>query len=313
MNIRAIGCVLVAMGVMAASAEFSSADKAAVRKAIESATAEFGGAAKLKGKAITVLPVHGDSQGYCEERLIGALVKSGLTCVISNDEKKDLRFKEILKTIKWDERQTTLKSLDAKTIDELGHLKSTQVFLEARIDIARVGRKQRPVVELNLLAYEVSTKQFVWAGDIVQDERGKRWPDVSEVGVKVVFKGGEGMSDLIAAAVRNEIAGYGYRVNGEGKADLLLTVALELEPFDDSGEYFVFKGEAKTRLASCAGDGVLYEKTFDAKGKRGLGERAAAKNLADEITKQVREWLNETLAPKQLFKRHPDFADEVGV
>ena len=315
MKTKLIVCALAATAAIAASAAFDDSERNAIRKSVAAAEALFKSAKPLDGKAITVLPVKGDADGYCERLVIGALVSAWKTCVVSNDEKKDERFKRILEEIKWDERQTTLKSIDPKTADLLGHLKSTQIFIEVRLDLFRRGRKRRAVAELNILAYEVKTKQYVWTANIALDESGRVWPDASEFNVKVDFRAmgnATGLSTIAASAVRNVVAGYGYRVNVEGGDDLALTANFVRETFDRSGEYLVFKGAVTVRLASCSGDGVLYEKTFTAKGRRGLGECEAERNLANELDGQLLKWLDETLKPDVFFAKHRDFAAAAG-
>ena len=313
MNIRNAICAAAALATVAALADFDSAARNAVRRSVGEAEKTLAKAAVLDGRAITLLPVKGDENGYCERLLIGAFVNAGKTCVVSNDEKKDERFRRILKEIAWDERQTTLKSIDPKTADELGHLKSTQILVETRLDIVRSGRKNRAVAELDLLAYSISTKQYVWTAHVAVDDAGRAWPAPADFNVKIDFaaKGDDatGLAAVAASAVRNAVAGYGYRVNADGKADLLLSARFTRETFDQSGGYFVFKGAGNLRLASCDGDGILYEKTFLGKGSRGLGKSEATRNLAGDINAQLLKWLDETLAPRVFFAKHPDFAE----
>lgn len=315
MNVKRILCAVSVAASLAAQAAFDADAKSAVRKSAAELEAKLKAAPALNGRAITLLPVKGDEDGYCERLLIGAFVNAGKTCVVSNDDKKDERFVRILKEIAWDERQTTLKSIDPKTVDELGRLKSTQILVEARVDISRRGRKREAVAELDLLAYEIVTKQYVWTAHVAVDPSGRARPDPADFNVKVSSggsKGAEGIAANVSAAVRDAVAGYGYRVNAEGKADFALTLAFTRETFDQSGGYFIFNGEAKARLASRTGDGILYEKTFAAKGRRGLGEKEAARNLAEELNGKLLKWLDETLAPRVLFAKHPGFANADG-
>ena len=308
-------CTALALVSISAIAAFDEADRGAVRKAVEEAGVRLKVASALDGKAITLLPVKGDDGGYCERLLIGAVVDAGKTCVVSNDEKNDERFKRILSEIKWDEMQTTLKSIDPKTADELGHLKSTQILLEARLDVFRRGRKRRAVAELGLLAYEVATKKYLWTANIAVDESGRGWPDPSEFNVNVDFSaadGAEALAGLVAGAVRNDVSAYGYHVNAEGIKDLVLSAAFAQQTFDKSGGYIVLKGVAHARITSKTGDGILYEKTFEAKGKRGLGEDEAIKNLSDELFAKMKKWLDETLEPRAFFSKHRDFEASSG-
>lgn len=311
MKFKSILCVVTALASIVAAAAFDEPGRIAVRKAVSAAGEKFKSATALDKKAITILPVKGDAEGYCERLLIGALVDAGKTCVVSNDEKNDERFKRVLAEIKWDEMQTTLKSIDPSTADELGHLKSTQILMEARVDVSRRGRKGRSVAELNLLAYEVKTKKYLWTANIALDDSGSAWPDPSEYNVKVVASpAGEdaaGLAALVGGAVRNEVAKFGYCVNGEGAADLELSVSFAQQVFDRSGSYVVLKGLAHARLVSKSAEGVLYEKTLEAKGKRGLGDAEAVKNLADGLSSEVKNWLGDTLEPRIFFSKHRDF------
>ena len=129
-----IFCALALISPVVASA-FDAQEKEALRVVADVTEKGLRGAGELDGKAITILPIKGDQDGYFERLLIGAFVKAGKTCVVGNDEKGDVRFKRILGEIKWDERQTTLKSVDPATIDVLGRLKSTQMLIEGVLGI----------------------------------------------------------------------------------------------------------------------------------------------------------------------------------
>lgn len=315
MKTKFIVCALAVTAVLAATAAFDDSERSAIRKSAAAAEAMLKSAKPLDGKAITVLPVKGDADGYCERLIIGSLVSAGKTCVISNDEKKDERFRRILEEIKWDELQTTLKSIDPRTADELGYLKSTQLLLEVRLDLFRRGRKRRAVAELNILAYEVKTKQYVWTADIALDEAGRAWPDVSEFNVKVDVSSSADaatLASLAAIKVRDTVAGYGYRVNGEGAADLELTVKFGQETFDRSGGYLVLNGTVAVRLSSPTDKDILHETTFTKKGGRGLGEEAAVRNLSGAVSGEIGKWLDGTLKPEVFFAKHRDFASASG-
>ena len=315
MKAKSIVCALAAMAALAASAAFDDLERNAIRKSVAAVETMLKSAKPLDGKAITVLPVKGDADEFCERLFIGALVSAGKTCVVSNDEKKDERFKRILNEIKWDEQQTTLKSIDPRTADELGYLKSTQLLLEVRLDLFRRGRKRRAVAELNVLAYEVKTKQYVWTANIALDDSGRAWPDVSEFNVKVDVSSSAGaarLASLSAVEVRNAVAGYGYRVNAEGDADLELTVKFGQETFDRSGGYLVLNGTVSARLSSQTDKDILHEATFSKKGGRGLGEEAAVRNLSGAVSGELVKWLDETLKPAVFFAKHRDFAAASG-
>ena len=87
-----IAPAFAAAALIACAEPFGAAEKAVLRDVAKQAEAKMKEAAALEGKAVTLLPVHGDEDGYMERLLIGAVVSSGRTGVISNDEKNDERF-----------------------------------------------------------------------------------------------------------------------------------------------------------------------------------------------------------------------------
>ena len=108
-------CALALMSPVAA-VPFDAREKDALRVVAKTVEDGLRGVKELDGKAITILPVKGDRDDYFGRLMIGAFVNAGKTCVVGNDEQNDGRFQRILEEIKWDERQTTLKSVDPATI-----------------------------------------------------------------------------------------------------------------------------------------------------------------------------------------------------
>lgn len=300
--------LLISATAMDAHAAFDAKDREALRMAATELQLKFKDAKALDGKAVTVLPVKGDEEGYFERLLVGALVGAGKTCVISNDEQKDARFKMILKEIKWDERQKTLKSVDPKTIDELGKLKSTQIFVECRVGVAVDAKGKDRVVEADLMAYAIETKQYVWT-TLVNIGTGKAAGTADEstatvagnnaVRVRVIAsnKSNAGvLTEAVYTSVCNELAKIGYIVNGKAKPDVLVQMACAKEVFDATGEWIRYKGAVLASTELC-GDKArhLSKKTVFETGVRGLGEIDAERNLAAKITEKMPEWAKTSL------------------
>ena len=278
----------------------------------------FRSARPLDGKAITLLPVRGDEGGFVEEMILEALIKSGQKAVISNDEVNDQRFKRVLKEIRWDEIQTHLASVDPATVDELGHLKSTQILVEGRLDVQRRGGLlQQPRefgAELNLLAYEVKTKQYVWvcrfvlplpedgavhAGEWQSAIRISEIPGPRLVRVGTASTCGHGadlVSDRLETFMRGMLADMGYWVDSRATPDFVLSLHTEQETFDESGEWIVYDGTVKARLHFIGeAPRLLGETDIDARGARGLGEVQASRNLADALEEDLSAWVKDHL------------------
>ena len=312
-------------------------ERAAARMLTEAVKARMAGAESLQGKALTLLPVRGDTDGYLDSLLLDAMVQAGLTTVIPNDE-RDVRFKRILKEIAWDEQQTRLATIDPSTIDELGHLLSTQVLLEGRLMKNRLpvvsDKRGRPAgwagadgagpveMELHLFAYEILTKRYVWTAVVTAVEPPPFGPDGQpgaqnalessigwsleealvplNVGVKVTAgKGSDLEADLVDTYARGRLADLGYRVSSGKPDDMTLSLETSCELFDQKwNQYLVYQGTLKATLAVKGGDArELGSASFAARGARGLGEAQAHRNLADDMDAQLGGWLKRTLNP----------------
>ena len=311
MNKLAIGlCALALMSPIAATA-FDAQEKDALRVVAKAVEDGLRGVKELDGKAMTILPIKGDQDSYFERLMIGAFVKAGKTCVIGNDERKDARFKRILEEIKWDEMQTTLKSVDPATIDALGKLKSTQMFIECSLEIVKKDSKQT-LAELNILAYAIETKQYVWSAN-VYDGKFAPVPTISSSAaslaeasqVRVSVRDGGGEARVVAGealrSVRNALADEGYVVDGREPADVEVAVSATRSTFDKSGSYLVYEGELRlqTKIKGTK-PRFMAEKVVRGRGKRGLGEEAAERNLADKLAADAGAWARSSFSRESL-------------
>lgn len=295
---------------------FGFGEKALLRAMSAELQGKMKSAPQLGGKAITILPVKGDKEAYMEQQLVGAVVDAGLSAVVSNDDKGDERFRRILGEIRWDAVQTRLGSLDPKTIDELGSLKSTQVLVEARLTVAcmpsKSGKRMSVAAELNLLAYEVATKEYVWSATAVAADGGGPEPTLAvlvglsqervPLEVQTAFKPADGASasvaDRLDTLARGTLAELGYRLDTGRPADVVIAAEVSNALFDKSGSYLVFDGTVKANASVAGAEArLLGETTFDARGARGLGVPAACRNLADAMFEQLSPWMKRTLGP----------------
>jgi len=312
MNRTFVITCLSAFLAVSASAEFEANAKRALRETATRAQARLKAAEPFGSKAITLLPVKGDDGGYFERLLTGAFVGAGRTLVVSNDEQKDERFKRILKEIRWDEAQMTLKSIDPVTLDALGRLKSTQIFVEARLDVVK-RKSGRFVVELNLLAYEIATKRFIWSENLVVDEAEGQSSGI-KVKLETAYNGDSSSSAaaLLHTEVKQQLLDLGLVVDGAGDPDILVKLTVLRTVFDTTGAYQVFDGTLRVSAqAQGTAKRLLGEKTISARGERGLGEMAADKNLVVKLAEETGKWAKATLSPTALRVNHPDFVKSI--
>jgi hypothetical protein len=304
------------LGLFRRADGFDVAAREALRGAADKIREKLSGAAALDGKAVTVLPVKDDRDGYFERLLIGALVSAGKTCVIGNDEKGDARFRAILGEIKWDERQKSLKSVDPKTIDELGKLKSTQVLIECRINVMLDSNLKTRTAEAELMAYEIETKQYVWTAHVASESAAgvhraeETLPVVANnsairISVKAVASDDAQIASSAAfAAVCNALVEAGYCVNGEKAPDARVVLNCEKSLFDQTGEWIRYKGLVRVGVEVCGEKGrYLGLKDLFEVGARGLGEVDAERAVAAKITEKLPGWVKERLALADLGVR----------
>lgn len=119
-------------------------------------------AAVPAGKPVAILPFGGNGADQVVSLLKNALTAAGKTCV---EGKEDKMWEEILKEISWDERKEDI--LDAATLDRFGRLKSAQYLLYGCVR-RHTGGDRYVLLELELHASCVATKQHVWGGTFVR-------------------------------------------------------------------------------------------------------------------------------------------------
>jgi len=309
--------IVVVAATLAHAASFDASTKALLRDVATQAKQRMETATALEGKTVTLLPVHGDADGYMERLLIGAIVDAGKTGVISNDAKRDERFKRILADIRWDEAQRRLSTVDTATIDELGRLKSTQILMEARLEISKAekdavaGGPAFTTAELNLLAYAVSTKQYVWSTNIVISDEPPPPPPPEELPEPVVTaatvplhvevsssaaQSAGRVSSLLDTSIRGMLAQLGYVLDGKRSPDVTVSLETSRETFDKTAGWLVFDGSLKIKVNVCGAEArLLSETSISGRGARGLGETQADRNLADNLGEQAAGWIKRIL------------------
>ena len=326
-------CFMFALAALAAApapadrapAAFGSLEKQALRSAAAEVAAALRKTDGLSGKAVTLMPVRGDRDGYAERLLVGALVNAGMTVVVPNDE-NDPRFRKILQEIKWDGRQVRLGSIDPATVDELGRLRSTQVFVEAAVDLKRSAPGENPSAEaeLDVLAYAIATKSYVGAANkVCKAEKPvapppppppKAWTETAAVckivpaRVKISTKVRDSesfpLADRIDTAVRGALSKAGCLVDigAEARdavvlADAVVVLEVSRTVYDKSGEYEVHEGKVDVSVIKTASGGAaLAGKTsVEERGARKLGPAAADRDLAGKLEGPVVAWLKKTV------------------
>lgn len=85
----------------------------------------------------------------------------------------------------------------------------------------------------------------------------------------------------------------------DSAGDLSVACAVNVEPFDESGNFFVFDVDVETAAAVVGQRGLGRDK-FSARGKRTLGRRKAVEAAAKPVAADVAGWVKQTLVPEKI-------------
>ena len=113
--------------------------------------------------------------------------------------------------------------------------------------------------------------------------------------LRVLVKGEGGNAGMVermaVAAMKNDLSRAGYVVNGDGEPDIVITTVATRSVFDRTGGSVVYDGALRVHIAVKGVEpSFVEEKTFRARGKRGMDASEAERNLADVLTPQVGAW-----------------------
>ena len=293
----------LAMGAARAHGEGTLRDdgyRKAERGAAEAAKAALATAPIAENAPVAILPIHGDDDGRVAELLKIALTDAGKTCVQTEG---DPMWDEVLKMLEWHERK--MDRLDPATVDLISRktLNAAKVLLTGTIEPME-SRKGRPLAELRLHATEVATALHIWGKVVISGATGSNdglhqtWivaetPVPLRVKVETTAQAGASMeADLIDTWARGRLADLGCQVSTGKAEDLRLSLDMQSELFDRTGNNLVYNGTLKATLAVAGTEArELGARSFAAQGTRGFGEMEARRNLADALEAPLGDWL----------------------
>ncbi len=94
--------------------------------------------------------------------------------------------------------------------------------------------------------------------------------------------------------LRSALAEDKYKLT-DADGDLVLALTVRAAPFDQTGNYFVYEGEAAASVRAAALDRVLGEKRFSARAQRQLGADKAQRALGQALADAIAPWARESL------------------
>lgn len=252
---------------------------------------------------VAILPIHGDDDAWLAGQMKIALTEAGKNCV---EGRGDPMWDVIINELTWEKRKEPY--LDAATCEAFGRLQAAKVLVSGTVRLTALGdRSWRGEVELH--ATELATKRHLWGKLFVYPVRREPAPMPTpveaasqlNVGVEVEsVHGMERVADDVETWLLGRLVDLGYRVETGKGDDLSLSLEVEGNLYDRTGEWETYKGELKAKLESRGAEARLLGKAnFPARGKPGIvpnGER----NLAYDMEAQLAPWLKRVLDPGAL-------------
>jgi hypothetical protein len=124
---------------------------------------------------------------------------------------------------------------------------------------------------------------------------------IAKLNVQVVVAADENLSGgEFERAVRARLSTAGFTIIPTEPPELQVEVSLESELFDQSGNYYLYRGTATAELQRCIDRKQLAGDSFTVKGERKLGQRAAVVNLRDQLATKVDQWTSANVMPNRV-------------
>ena len=251
---------------------------------------------------VAILPIHGDDDAWLAGQLKIALTEAGKNCVEGRD---DPMWGAIIDELTWDTRKEAF--LDPETMERFGRLQAAKVLVSGAVRLTALSeRRWRGEVELH--ATELATKRHLWGRLFVYPEKKTPPQTIVEetvlplnVGLDIKPGAGEGaaaVADDLEAWLQGRLVDLGYRMGTGKEDDLVLSMDVETELYDRTGEWERYRGEVKARLeVRGAASRTLGRGNFPASGTPGNGANGR-RNLAFAMEDQLLPWLKRTMDPE---------------
>jgi hypothetical protein len=135
----------------------------------------------------------------------------------------------------------------------------------------------------------------------------------AELTVKVVTSASGAEAETSAGRIQDmaedALAGAGYRID-RNLPDMLLSLRVEAELWDQTGPYYLFKGDCNAEARRVYDDKLIGKGRFSARGERIQDEGDALVSLGEKLGGETARWLAAEATPAQLGVAAVDLAVE---
>jgi hypothetical protein len=116
-------------------------------------------------------------------------------------------------------------------------------------------------------------------------------------------------ADRIQDLVEDSLVDSGYRID-RNLPDMLVTLKVDAELWDQTGPYYLFKGDCSTEAVRVYDEKTLGKGRFSEKGERIQDEEDALISLADKLGSKAAKWVVSNGTPEKLGISAVDLAVE---
>lgn len=132
-------------------------------------------------------------------------------------------------------------------------------------------------------------------------------------------------AERIQSVVEDALVDSGYRLD-RNVPDVLVVLEVESELWDQTGPYYLYKGDCSTEARRSYDKKLLGKQRFSARGERVQDKEDAIVSLAEALADKSSAWVVKTAAPANLgvkasdlviehswynfFKKQPEYVDE---
>lgn len=119
------------------------------------------------------------------------------------------------------------------------------------------------------------------------------------VGANGSNRDGVVVAGLLQQKMANNLASQGLVISDASSSDVRLNLNVQAEPFDQSGNYYVYDAELTASAILSAGQRArpLGINTFKVRSERKLGKADALRSASDVLSKQSTPWCLDAVSP----------------
>lgn len=156
------------------------------------------------------------------------------------------------------------------------------------------------VVVFALFMQGCATRGRITPQPLSPGEKGTAGAYSDRLNVALKAVGNEAVAKTAAKEVKEEaqrsLIQNGFRID-RSAPDISVAVEVETDIFDQSGNYYVYDGRARTRIMRVYDSSLIGDKTVAVRSARKLGKTEAARAVGSALASKTATWITKAAAP----------------